>query len=408
MTMFKLMKLPITRRWLWGLFLLVGLTACVDAFTPTLTLNTDLLVVDGTITDQAGPQGITLSRSRTKADSVTNTPVRGAVVQLVVNTGSVFSFSETEPGRYQLPDGFRGKVGDSYQLRFTTAEGTRYESGVETMLAVPPIGRAYDRYNPNGPSQFADGLPTPSSDVYVDFQDPANARNFYFWRSRLYERQEWCASCQQGKYYIADTDPNLPAAGPIIVIGCVPDPTLGTFNFFDYTCREECYDIFYSRTINIFADAYSNGQLQTGRLVAQVPVYQRDPALLVIEQLSLTAGAYRYYKLFQDQAQNTGTLADTPPAPISGNVHNLSNSNENVVGYFTVSSLTENRYWLDRKNVTSGTFRGLFYAQNHRLPNVEPGRDPPPGMPPGFGFKVPSAICIPSRTRTNVQPVGWR
>ncbi len=385
--------LPLRYRWSVLLTLAVALYACVDSFTPTLTLNTDLLVVDGVITDQATPQGITLSRSRTKTDSVISTPIRGATVQLVVNTSTVLSFSETEPGRYQLPDTFRGKVGDSYQLRFTTAGGIHYESSVETMLAVPPISRAYDVYNPNGPAQYADGLPTPSSDVYVDFQDPANARNFYSWRSRLYERQEWCASCQQGRYVIEDVGPL--GAGPVNVIGCVPDPTLGIYNFYDYPCREECYDIFYSRSINIFADVYGNGQPQTGHLVAQVPVYQKDPALLVIEQLSLTAGAYRYYKLFADQTQNTGTLADTPPAPISGNVHNLTNSNENVVGYFSVSSVAENRYWLDRKNVPLGNYRGLFYAENRRKPN-----------PPSDGPK-PSAICIPSRTRTNVQPVGW-
>lgn len=382
--------------------LTMGLTTCVDTFKPTLNLNTDLLVVEGILTDQPVAQAITLSRSRTTADSNLTFPVTKATVQVIVNGTQPFSLSETQPGRYDLPAAFRGRVGDSYQLRFTLADGSQYESSTETMVSVPPILRAYDQYNPKGPPKFADGLPTPSSDVYIDFQDPASQRNFYLWRTRLYERQEWCASCQQGRYVIEDVGPV--GTGPIKVLGCVRDSTLGIYNFFDYTCRDACWDIFYSSTINIFADAYTNGQTQTGRLIAQVPVYQKDPALLDIEQLSLTVGAYRYYKLFQDQTQNTGTLVDTPPAPLVGNVRNVNNSDENVIGYFTASSVAINHYWLDRLNVTSGSFRGLFYAETGRIPNVEQ----PNTNPPVYGGGVPSAICIPSATRTNQQPVGWR
>ena len=225
----------------------------------------------------------------------------------------------------------------------------------------------------------------PTNDVYVDFEDPVGTRNFYLWRTRLYEQQEWCASCQQGRYYLEDIGPV--GSGPIKVIGCVPDPKLGKYNFYDYICRGACWDIFYSTRINIFADVYSNGRPQVGRLVAQAPLYQKDPALLNIEQLSLTVGAYRYYKLFEEQTQNTGTLVDTPPAPTVGNVRNLSDPNDNVVGYFSASSVAVNNYWLERRNVPSRNYPGLFYAQNRRSPNRESSR----GDPPEFGKGVPSA-----------------
>ncbi len=382
--------------------LTIGLATCVSTYEPSLTLNTNLLVVEGILTDQPGPQAVTLSRSRSTPDSNTTSPVTRAQVQVVVNGTIPFSLSEVSAGRYELPAQFRGKVGDSYQLLFQTSDGTRYESTLETMVAVPPIQRVYDQFNANGPGKFADGLPTPSSDVYVDFDDPGNQRNFYLWRTRLYEQQEWCATCQQGRYILLDIGPV--GSGPIQYVGCVTDSSLSPVNLYDYVCRGFCWDIFYSTTVNVFADAYANGLPQRGRLVAQVPVYQRDPALIDIEQLSLTAGAYRYYKLFQDQTQNTGTLVDTPPAPTVGNVRNVTDANENVVGYFSASSVAINHYWLDRKNVPVGNYRGLFYAQYRRTPNVEPPR----GDPPEYGKGVPSAICIPSPTRTDVQPTGWR
>lgn len=379
------------------------MSTCVTSFDPTLNPNTDLLVVEGILTDRPVAQAITLNRSRSTSDSNTTTPVTKAQVEVVVNGTITFTFAETQPGRYELtPEQFRGRVGDSYQLRFQTADGTRYESTVETMVAVPPIQRVYDRFNPAGPSKFANEASTPSSDVYVDFQDPADERNFYLWRTRLYERQEWCASCQQGRYVVEDIGPV--GSGPIRVLGCVRDSTLGVYNFYDYTCRGFCWDIFYSTSINVFADVYADGRPQVGRLVAQVPVYQKDAALLDIEQLSLTVGAYRYYKLFQDQTQNTGTLVDTPPAPTVGNVRNVADPDENVVGYFSASSLVLYHYWLDRRNVPLANYRGLFFALNRRQPNVEPPR----GNPPEYGKGVPSAVCVPSPTRTDVQPEGWR
>ena len=376
--------------------LLASLSACVDAFTPTLSPNTDLLVVEGIITDQPGPQAVTLSRSRATKDSNVTTPVTSARVEVLVNGTMPLSLTETRPGRYELPAGFRGKVGDGYQLRFTTAQGTRYESGVETMVAVPPILKAFDEFVADGPSQTFDKLPTPTNNIYLSYQDPPGQRNFYRWRWTLYEKQDWCASCQQGRYFLTEQAGTLTGS-------CVPDPTLKYYNFFEYPCRTLCWDIYYSQGINIFADVYTDGQAQTAQLVAQIPVWQRAPALVDIEQLSLTAGAYRYYKLFADQTQNTGTLADTPPVPTVGNIRNLSNGSENVVGYFSASAVSVNHYWLDRLNATAGGTKGLFYAQHGRSPTAEPPR----GDPNVFGSGVPSALCIPGNGRTDQQPVGW-
>ena len=106
-----------------------------------------------------------------------------------------------------------------------------------------------------------------------------------------------------------------------------------------------------------------------GTLATLCPTYQTDPALIVIEQLSLSPNAYRYYKLFADQVQNTGTLADAPPAPISGNVKNQNNPSENVVGYFAAASVAVKRYKMNRENVPLANFKGLFFAQNGRKPN---------------------------------------
>jgi hypothetical protein len=389
---------------------LLSVFACVDGFDPQLNLGLDLVVIEGTITDLPTAQAVTLTRARSGANGKsTSTPIQKAKVEVLVNGASI-SLSEAQPGRYEMPVGFRGRVGERYQLRFKTVEGVQYESNAETMLAGPPIARTYDVYNPDAPDRRNMELlklPNVSNDVYVDFDDPADQRNFYLWRTRLYEVQNWCATCKQGRYKIEDVGPI--GTGPIKVIGCVSDTRLTPYTFYDYVCRDYCWEIFYSTTTNIFADVYGNGQPQRGRMVAQVPIYERTPALLDIEQLALTPGAYRYYKLFQDQTQNTGTLVDTPPAPTVGNVRNVADDAENVVGYFTAASVSLTHHWLDRQNVPQSTnLPTLFLVQNKRAPQVEEQAGLLPGQVPEYGKGIPSAICIPSATRTNTRPAGWK
>ena len=389
--------LPIIR---WCLLAGILTTAgCVDPYDPSLSYNSDLVVVSGIVTDLNEVQTISLSRSRSSADTANVTiPIRRAVVTVTVNGITPLSLLEVQPGIYQFPTGFRGRVGDTYQLRFQTAEGTTYESSVETMASVPPILRTYDQFNPEGTKKNANGLPIPANDIYIDMQDPADGRNFYLWRWKLYEIQSWCATCQQGRYVVVDVGPV--GAGPIDVIGCVRDSTVGTTNLFDYPCRGLCWDIFYNTSIDIFSDVYTNGQPQIGHKVASIPIYQRNPALIVVEQLSLSANAYRYYNLFAAQVQNTGTLADSPPAPLAGNIKNLADPTENVVGYFSATSVAVSTHKISRKEVTSGIFQGLFFAQTGRMPNLETGISP-------FGKSASSALCVPSRSRTDLIPPGW-
>ncbi|MCY7351478.1 MAG: DUF4249 domain-containing protein [Cytophagaceae bacterium] len=373
--------------------LLMGGQGCVEEYDPNLNLEGEILVVDASITDQAERQFVRLVRSLAKPfNEFVEEPMTGAKVTVLVN-GAAISLRETTLGSYELPEGYRGRIGDQYQLRFTTPGGQRYESTVETMQTVPPLNKVYDQFNPQGIADAQREYFIPTHDLYIDTQDPADARNFYRWTWTLWERQDWCHSCQ-GTVLIGENacGSNAPFSYP----NAVPP------HWYDYNCRFKCWDLFFSRDINVFADRFSNGQPIIGRRAGQIPYYQAQGALVEIRQQALTAEAYRYYQLFQAQTQANGGLADTPPVPLIGNVRNLANEREIVVGYFTVGAVSTSRYWLDRKNAT-GTPLGLFQAQNgNRAPIPEPFVRTP------FGFRPPTALCIPSDTRTATQPEGWR
>ena len=387
-------RLPVLLR-SWLPFLLgMGLAGCVDLYEPSLTLTANVLIVDGSLTDAPERQTIRLARSRVFGGRSATTPVEGAKVEIVVNGSQVVSLPEnrTTRGLYEAPEGFRGRVGSTYQLRFQLTDGQRYESTAEPMPAVPNIGRVYDRFDAAGIANAEKTRFLPANLVYVDTQDPAEQRNYYRWQYTLWELQSWCASCERGIYNLAFNPATNQFSG-----ACQTQVGLPAGNIYDYTCASPCWEIIRGLSINLLADNFSNGKSIAGRLVVAVPYTQPVGALLEIRQQGLTPGAYQYYRLFEQQAQNTGGLADTPPSPIVGNIRNLANEREPVVGYFSGASVSAVRYRLTRQNA-SGAPTGLYEYLNNRPPNPEPSGP----------FRPPLAVCVPSETRTPVQPDGWQ
>ncbi len=427
----------------WLCAVVVG--ACVDPVSVDSQQQNDILIVDGTITNLAEPQRIRINRS--VADRLTGRfgtlPVTKATVDVVTDSAQVSVATETTDGTYQLPADFRGQVGHAYQLRFTLSDGSRYVSTQQVMQPVPPISQVT--------AQFSNtSLPTGQLNGYraghtlnVQSQDPAGQHNYYRWDWLLYERQYWCRSCVQGVYSVYKILPNIYKDRDYFVTGdevyedCF-NPPAGQASYdapdvpkdywiYDYPCRSACWQILRGYTINVFDDLYSNGGIISRQSVAQIPFYAPQPALVDIRQLSLTADAYRYYKLFADQTQTTGGLADTPPTALVGNVRSTTGNPLAVVGYFTASAVSLVHYWLDRKDTQgvsfgatdpagapSGTGDALFYALNLRRPMAEPpppyqgGRDVPKIRLWPTTDRPPTAPCLLSDNRTPFKPEGWR
>lgn len=431
--------------------------ACIDPEDGALYGTKTILLVDGTVTNLAEPQLIKLSQARPDrlANQYSTTPLTNAIVEVVVDSAQVIACHETVNGSYQLPSDFRGKVGHAYQLRFTLSDGTRYLSTQQVMADVPPITKLNARFNPTSLSaQQLKGY-TAAHDLFIESQDPAEQHNYYRWEWKLWERQYWCHSCRQGVYSIYKVLPNVYRSRDYFVTGtelyedCFI-PSAGKAGeeapevpkedwIYDYGCRTPCWQIIYGNDIVVFDDQFTNGRPILQQRVAQIPFYDSGPGLVDVRQLSLTADAYRYYKLFQEQTQHTGGLADNPPTALGGNVYQIDQPQVRAVGYFSASAVSLVHYWLDRKDTNGlsygastpvsptepvdslrpkGTYGtssdGLFYALNARQPMAEPS---PPYLGERQKAKVrlwpnsdrpPLAPCLQSDSQTPFKPEGWK
>ncbi|RZK74187.1 MAG: DUF4249 domain-containing protein [Pedobacter sp.] len=399
------------------LLVLVWLTAiaCIDPIDQTLSQHVNVVVVEGSITNLTEPQLIYLNRS--KSDSITGRfgtlPLTGATVKVYVDSSQVITYQETLPGRYQSPAGFTGQVGHTYQLRLTLKDGTYYQSSPEVMPSVPAVQKIYQNFNSTSLSSglLNNDFYRAANDVYIDWQDPIDEHNYYRWDWRLWERQVWCKTCTSGWYIIYDLDDQN------LVEDCfaaLPGQGAGYF-INDYSCRNNCWAVIRNYDTKVFDDRFSNGSLIKNHRIAQIPYYQVNGCLVEIRQSSLTLKAYQYDKMVQEQTQNTGGIADTPPTALIGNITNVTNLQERVVGYFRASAVSAPRLWISRQENT-GNPPGLYHALNSRLPSSEDAEyDPNTGVvkpkPQLFSklySRPPTAPCLEGDNSTPTKPIGWR
>lgn len=113
--------------------------------------------------------------------------------------------------------------------------------------------------------------------------------------------------------------------------------------------------------------------------------------MVEIKQLAISEEAYRFLKKLSEQTERTGTLVDTPPAAIIGNIRNLTKTDELVAGFFMVGSANTIKYWLNRENAQGkGTPIGLL------------------GRKPYLNRFGATSECIEGPTRTPLKPLWWR
>ena len=339
--------------------LLLALTlfvcTCVSPYDVRFNKSLQILTVEGTLTDENKEQKIQIAESNFVKDALFRTPIKNMIVELLVNGKEKIRLTEGEQGFYYLPLTFRAKAGNTYKLMFQKSDGTQYESSEEVMNATPKIDTIYNNFTTEGILHRNKRIPTHR--IYVDYQDAPNTKNYYVWSWMLWERQYICNS----------TD------------------------YYDLYCNQECWEILYNETIDIVSDIFTDGKHVVGKLVAEIPYYQTNGALFEIKQLQISEEAYRFLKLLRDQNQGTGTLVDTPPEPLIGNIRNRTDPSEEIAGMFMVASVSSVKYWLDREN-----------ALGKAKPVGLLGRDP---IVSPVSVTVP---CYESSTRTPTKPKGWR
>lgn len=294
------------------LFVFIFLTGCIVQFTPETEEEKELLVVEGLITDQPGPNTIKLSKSLPFGKKSEAKPLSGCLVSLKDDIGNFYPLPEKEAGTYITDSsGFRGQAGRSYTLRIVTNNGDRnvnYESFPVEMKPVPQIDTLY--YEKTVIKEgFENYFGIDGCNIYLDTHDPENRCKYYRWDFN----ETWV----------------LRLLFPVENIKCWVNDTSKEINFKSTAAFDE------DRIIRHPITYISN---ITDRLKTKYSIS--------VNQYSLNEDEYVYWEMLYNITDQAGGLYDVIPASVPSNVICIDNPGERVLGYFSVSARSSKRIFI--------------------------------------------------------------
>jgi hypothetical protein len=309
--------------------LLLG--SCIDRFyLSDLTGNSSKLVVEGTILDNCETQQIRVSYSTTD-EYLSFDGVKGCKVQVTDTSGKTFEFTEeaTVKGYYDgtIPDE-NLTIGNKFRVEVTTPEGKTYRSNFEEMLPTPPIDSIYYSIK----QQESTGGTRNGIQYYIDFSGSSYYGNYYRWV--IDETYEYHSTWPKQNYI--DESDNI-YYGPI--------------DYSTYTCykTETIDNIFLLSTEKLTSNQYKKTELNFVDDNSQRLLYNYS---ILVKQRSLSKNAYLYWESMKANQDASGLYPKQPTQP-QGNIYNIADSSEVVLGYFSASSETTKR------NVIKGGVKGL-------------------------------------------------
>jgi hypothetical protein len=273
------------------------------------------LVVSGQISTLAEQSIVQLGR--TAATERLPFPLSGATVTLWDDAGNSQSYTEDlfQPGTYLLENA-TAEVGRAYHIQVVTPEGI-YESVPEIMPdAAGSITTDYEVVY----EDYTDGEGTvtnnPFVKVYADVTLPESSSAFYI---------KWNVD---EVFLLTPTDFPDPFAyvPPPCFVAQNADPQLITL-FDGDLIQQSSFD----------------QTLVASRLVDWTFLERH---YFTTYQSRLTKEAFDYWTKVNILANSNGSIFDTPPAEIRGNITNVNNPNEKVHGYFQAVNQTYDRFFL--------------------------------------------------------------
>lgn len=365
---------------LFAIIPLLIINGCITKFIPEETADKNLIVVEGVITDQPGPHTIKISTSMPLGIRSSASPVTGCNVYITDDTGNSIPLSETSDGMYSTSPEIRGVVGRSYVLHINSGPGHQnlsYISSPALLKPVPPIDSVY--YEKVIVSKDGLGFITGEGcQIYLDSHDPANSCRFYRFE------------------YVETWEFRLPYQ--VINNRCWVSNNSADINIKNTTSLSD-------DKITRFPVNYITNE--SDRLNMRYSI--------LVNQYSLSEGEYEYWDKLRNTVEEVGSLYDIIPASIPSNIKCIEKPEENVLGYFSVSSVKSKRMFIHDQ------FRGMVNLYIGCENKVVGYNDPIPNLnsvvwliidhpepPPGYKVLTYYKGCADCTARgTTTRPDFW-
>lgn len=298
---------------------LVFILGCIDPVKFNFSEQVNHVVIQSTFNNKKGPQFVRVAKSSAFGTTY-NLYVNNANVYITSVEGEKYQFKFSASGKYFSDANVAAIPGHTYTLH-VEFDGKAYESEAVKMFEETKIVKI-DKLHFKFAQRLAivkgakDKKVLPGYDILVDYKDPAGEKSFYRWSfHRIYQVEA------QPENYVEYSCRGCPRPAP-------------------KACCKHCWVTESDDILSTTDDWLRDGQNIKNQAVMFIPFYQymNKKMVLTIYQHVISEGAYNYFKALNNQVESTGSMFDAPPTELKGNVYNVADKTEKVIGFFEASS----------------------------------------------------------------------
>ena len=259
--------------------------------------------------------------------------------------------------------------------------GKRYRSESELVPNEVPIDKISEKFTKELIFEESLGKYIAGHEISIDFEDPEEEQNFYYFQYRGFEKEIYCKLCNRGIYRSGEC------------VSQINNPLAK--EYYTYLCDQSCWKINYNEEISLFEDEFTNGKSISNLLVGRVPLYSNQDILVEILQLNISQNAHKYFKSIKDIVDNNSGFNAPLPSALIGNFYNIDDSEDPILGRFTAAAGRSNSILIKRGGINEKI------EGEYKSPQPELLGDP---LPNPITYVAP---CIESRYQTKIKPLTW-
>jgi hypothetical protein len=371
----------------YSLLLALVLVGCREKYLPPVNGDSrNLLIVEGVINSGTGPTNIRLSRSMRLIDSLKIRAELNAVVTVQGKDNTSFPLAPKGNGLYSA-DQLTLNVNQQYRLHIKTADGKEYASSYVEVKRTPPIDSVSWRRTDRG------------VEIFVSSHDALNKTRYYQWD---YEETWEIHSVVAAEYDYIERDKKV-----------IPiDPYQEKIVF--------CWKSAPSTRLLLGSTAALSNDVLKEQPLTIIPTNDERLGVrysILVRQYALTQGAHDFLSMMKKNTEELGSIFGPLPSELKGNIQNLADPTEVVIGYVTAASIEEKRIFINANQVDNWKF--VFGCQTITVPNMPDSITYYfPSFRPYAAISTPAGIthylgitpnCADCRLRkgVNVKPSFW-
>ena len=290
--------------------------ACKKPYAPDLVSpNTNYLVVEGFININNDTTIISLSRTVGLKTGSAFKAETGATVIVEGSDGNKKQLQEQGNGKYFYP-GLNAPATQKYRLRITTRSGSTYLSDFVEAKRSPAIDSISWKVFPG------------YLQVNLSTHDPLNKTTYYKWDYG----ETW-------KFHAHDYSAYMTNGTDIVPRGA---------NDEIYTCWNNDS----SRNVVLASSAKLSKDVIYETPITSIPSNSQKVSVkysVYVKQTPLTQDGFNFWQNMKKNTEQLGSIFDAQPSEISGNIHNINNSAEPVIGFISAGTTSSKRIFISNE-----------------------------------------------------------